>query len=111
MFEGTDGGVECMDVRRRERFGRARANRAFRGSGGVPTMGSKESLEIGGAMDFDIRAGLFEVNAVESRGQAKVFKRGVGFAWELELQAKFGVYVIGNGGRGASNGKIVHLTT
>ena len=87
-----------MDVRQQERFSGTRASKTFGCSWCVPTMGSKELLEIGGAMDLDIGTALFKVDAVESRGQAKVFKSGVGFTKELEFQTNLGVDGIGNGG-------------
>ena len=86
VFERTDSGEKGMYVRQRERFSGTRARKTFSGSRCVPTMGGKESLEIGGAMDFYIGTGLFKVNTIESRGQAKVFKRGVGFTGELSFR-------------------------
>jgi hypothetical protein len=46
VFEVTNGGIECVDVRRREGFGWARASEAFSGSWGIPTMRGKETLEV-----------------------------------------------------------------
>jgi hypothetical protein len=46
ILEGSDGMIEGVDVGRGQRFRRAGTSKAFSGSGGVPSMGSKEALEI-----------------------------------------------------------------
>ena len=111
MFEVTNGGIEGVDVRRRKRFGRARASKTFSGSWSIPTMGCKETLEVGSTVNLDIGDGLFKVDAVESGGQTKVFKRGVSFTRKLEFGANGSVDGIGNRGRRASNGKVINLLT
>jgi hypothetical protein len=62
-------------------------------------------------VDFDIGAGLFKVDAIESGGQTEVFKGGIGFTRKLEFGANGSVDGISNRGRRTSNGKIIDLST
>jgi hypothetical protein len=111
MFKVTNSGIEGVYVRRRKRFGWARASKTFGGSQSIPTMGCKEALEIGSTVDLDIGAGLFKVDAVESGGQTKVFKRGVSFTRKFEFGANGSVDGISNRGRRANNGEVIDLLT
>jgi hypothetical protein len=53
-----------MDIGRSEWFLMPATREAFVGSRGFPTMGDKETFDVGVAMDFDIGAGLFKVRVM-----------------------------------------------
>jgi hypothetical protein len=54
---------------------------------------------------------LFKVNAVESRGHTKIFKRRVVFTRKFEFEADGGIDGVSNGGRRTSYSKIIDLVT
>jgi hypothetical protein len=109
MFNGASCIVNGSNVGRGKRFGGARARLAFVESGGFPAMGSQESLDVRGTVDFDVVTSLRKIDTVKGGSKAKVDERGSGLIGQLKLVTNGGKNLFRDFRIGAGNGEVIDL--